>query len=912
QMLQRGKNYIDAHNENANTFEATFLRQKYDVSHAAFNKALAPSLKLAETEGAHASDIPHDLDPTPYVDSGEHALLNTAGAKKRANVPPEPKLPVPAYDATPEQLSAHADSVNNRNRDVENAILGDQADAWRKAHRQSNSYDTARADAGSKKVSDIEETLHPKDVEALYGVGETSEGNDDFKDFQDAHARADVRSPEEAAAAVSSFLPKLGNTEGREPSKWNRDQQVAYAGMRAVRERIDSEGWNSADIQKRAIQMAAGKYSDASDAELMLNRFLKPAEKARPISELRDQARLPPPVTSLKYGSPEEVATRDPASIAPLSKEIGWQTRGGQMIRGGDVENDPGTGAGFGRTSGDVVGRTPWVSKSGPNGEQDFWNGRPAEGGKISEAGAHKALAKYKSGEVMNARERRFVAYAHAEAKSRDDAFHAEMEQFHHDRTAEDDESASQARQAMLEDSIPPADHAEALTLTQLVERAHAAGAEPSEIIDATFEGDTSEAMRKLWDLVKAKEQAHGTDTLATNEGGQVDARSNQGEQAAARQAGGADQAEPATAGRAEVPARAPETSRLEVGGDMFGAATPQDRIRAETERRNSLRNGHTGGTDKSGAGGLFDGKRPAQSDIENNALSTADKADELTPAEMQSVSRQRQAIDGHEQEQAHDTTESDRRRKVSQDRGETEAEGLGLRKPVDTALGGRSAGRVHFVHDEEGLPKNVRDSLPPMAPGRVRRGLHTPDGNTYLFTKHVRTPEDAVWTALHEVGGHDGFQRIVEDHPAVRVGDKTVGQALATARDRLLQNPKIRELADAIGKQRNSIDSRRMAEEAMAELQAAKRSNSWAKLEAKYKVDIPADVRHGLQSQIAHFVRRAKAIMKAVYNSVMAKVKPGFKPEAEPFTDADVHDMLDKMWKAAQDKGAAAGGDAM
>ncbi|MEO9079606.1 MAG: hypothetical protein ABI268_09875, partial [Rhodanobacter sp.] len=42
------------------------------------------------------------------------------------------------------------------------------------------------------------------------------------------------------------------------------------------------------------------------------------------------------------------------------------------------------------------------------------------------------------------------------------------------------------------------------------------------------------------------------------------------------------------------------------------------------------------------------------------------------------------------------------------------------------------------------------------------------------------------------------------------------------------------------------------------------------------------------------------------------AKVKPGFKPEAEPFTDADVHDMLDKMWKAAQDKGAAAGGDAM
>lgn len=239
---------------------------------------LTPDIEkiITKAQDRNAASLPEPTDSS--IAKRDNGIIPD---QSRTAIPPEPRLPVPAYDATPTELSAHADAVESRSRDVENAVLGDRADAWRKAQRQSNSNDDVRARAGSNKISDIEQTLHPKDVEALYGVGETSEGNDGFEDFRDAHERADARSPDEAAGAIASFLPKLGNTKGTDPSVWTREQQVAYAGMRSVRERINDAGWDSSAIQKRALLMAASKYSDANDAGFMLHRFLDPKQTAK-------------------------------------------------------------------------------------------------------------------------------------------------------------------------------------------------------------------------------------------------------------------------------------------------------------------------------------------------------------------------------------------------------------------------------------------------------------------------------------------------------------------------------------------------------------------------------------------------------------------------------------------------------
>lgn len=103
-----------------------------------------------------------------------------------------------------------------------------------------------------------------------------------------------------------------------------------------------------------------------------------------------------------------------------LRAEIGWQERGGKMIRGGEVNTDITAGVDFGRAGGEVVGRTQWVPKSRVDGQGDstMWAERPV---KITEAEANRALDKFAAGEKLTKRERGFIEYL-AETARRYDA----------------------------------------------------------------------------------------------------------------------------------------------------------------------------------------------------------------------------------------------------------------------------------------------------------------------------------------------------------------------------------------------------------------------------------------------------------------------------------------------------------
>ena len=96
--------------------------------------------------------------------------------------------------------------------------------------------------------------------------------------------------------------------------------------------------------------------------------------------------------------------------ILRLRGEIGWNQRGGQMIRDGAVSNDIADGASFGRATGDVVGRTSWEPKArlDGQGESTLWRDRPM---RISEADAYAALDKFAAGQKLTKRERGFIAY---------------------------------------------------------------------------------------------------------------------------------------------------------------------------------------------------------------------------------------------------------------------------------------------------------------------------------------------------------------------------------------------------------------------------------------------------------------------------------------------------------------------
>lgn len=240
-----------------------------------------------------------DDDSPPWWVAGQHAedelsQQQASGSRDlstEVNAPKEPELPDAPYDMTPEELSAHADAVAGHGKAVEDAILGDKADEWRAAQRQFQSSNDAIADKGETTFKSIESKLSPKNRDLLYGIGESDEAHDDFQDFRDAHQdAATAGTPEEATTVLSRFLPTLGNTKGGDPAQWTRKQQVAYAGMRTLREKIAENGWDSSAIQKNALHRAASRYSDSTDMEAMLDRFMKteqrkPAQPATPALE---------------------------------------------------------------------------------------------------------------------------------------------------------------------------------------------------------------------------------------------------------------------------------------------------------------------------------------------------------------------------------------------------------------------------------------------------------------------------------------------------------------------------------------------------------------------------------------------------------------------------------------------------
>lgn len=88
--LDRGTHYFDAHEQNANSGEDGYLRQKYGVTRAAVDKVLKPYLDAAAAKNPETSNIPTDLDRKPYEDGGDTAMLPEASNElAKLNIPEE-------------------------------------------------------------------------------------------------------------------------------------------------------------------------------------------------------------------------------------------------------------------------------------------------------------------------------------------------------------------------------------------------------------------------------------------------------------------------------------------------------------------------------------------------------------------------------------------------------------------------------------------------------------------------------------------------------------------------------------------------------------------------------------------------------------------------------------------------------
>lgn len=217
---------------------------------------------------------------------------------------------------------------------------------------------------------------------------------------------------------------------------------------------------------------------------------------------------------------------------------------------------------------------------------------------------------------------------------------------------------------------------------------------------------------------------------------------------------------------------------------------------------------------------------------------------------------------------------------------GRADAESLGLRAAVDKALGDAGV-RVEYLRGYEGLPENLRAGRQAREEQRGGRGrtaaLYDPKSRrVFVFTDVVKTPDRAVWNALHEIAGHDGLRAFL-------------GDRLNSALNLALQNPTVLDVATAIAAERNidmTTEKGRLlaAEEALAELAAAVRTGDYSQIESRYKVKVPEGIRERVTAAINNFLRRLKAMMDDIFSD-------------HRFTDEDVRELLENAFQASQRK---------
>jgi hypothetical protein len=271
-------------------------------------------------------------------------------------------------------------------------------------------------------------------------------------------------------------------------------------------------------------------------------------------------------------------------------------------------------------------------------------------------------------------------------------------------------------------------------------------------------------------------------------------------------------------------------------------------------------------------------------------AFKTEEYTPETAPPELKAMADEsRRAEAQYRDEQAGNAQLTRDLRHKSFIDGNRDAERLGLRAATDDLLrDAKNAPEVEYLADVDGLPEGVTVSAKTRKAANQGRlaGLYDPKTHrVFLFTDVVKTPEQARFTAMHEIAGHYGLRGLVKLFKDVKVGKKTAPEALNKALDMARQNPTIDALAKAVAKDREIADGHLATEEALADLAAAIRTGDFAKLQKRYKVAIPDAVRQGVQGAFRNFMERVKRIIRA-----MAR--------RHDFSDAQVHELLEGAWR--------------
>lgn len=194
------------------------------------------------------------------------------------------------WKMTLSELRRAGDAARAYEKGAEVDVFGEEgAKRYRRLQRTANSTsDLKAADRAADELERIEAALTEEQRRRLFGIGEIEPSSELYREYERAVEAAETATSEaDLVDVVANALPKLGTST--DPSTMNHSERLAYARMRAARDRAEDAGWNLSSISSAALKRAASKYGDAADAEFMLGHFLRatdpaPAPKPLPLT----------------------------------------------------------------------------------------------------------------------------------------------------------------------------------------------------------------------------------------------------------------------------------------------------------------------------------------------------------------------------------------------------------------------------------------------------------------------------------------------------------------------------------------------------------------------------------------------------------------------------------------------------
>lgn len=232
-QLDKGTHYYDAHEGNANAYEAAYVEAKYGVTHDAFNDALEPYLQRAEEHGSSSKDIPADLDTKPYVDGGDEAMLKSAS-------PELSKLGIPD-ELHPQAMEflAHVERALDAGIPVEH--LRDIASSDTDLPSKLTQIDSLIGETGHAHPVDAETESVPRETaEApLRQAGEAGQPSAQQRSAEVGHAEDTGEQQSTVPDRSDQLAQPDGSASGGVPIQWRRADWTPQVEGRAITE-IDS------------------------------------------------------------------------------------------------------------------------------------------------------------------------------------------------------------------------------------------------------------------------------------------------------------------------------------------------------------------------------------------------------------------------------------------------------------------------------------------------------------------------------------------------------------------------------------------------------------------------------------------------------------------------------------------------